>query len=149
MYYSVFIHLLNWRAPWLRSILETTNKAAIIIWMQIFVWTCFWISWVYTLVVHPRFHSSKGFACQCRRCRFDPWVGKIPWRWKWQPTSLFLPEKFHGQRTCQATVHGVTKSRTWQMTMYPSSYTAGLYGKIIFNFRRIYQTVLLSGNAIF
>ena len=24
---------------------------------------------------------------------FDPWVGKIPWRWKWQPSSVFLPKK--------------------------------------------------------
>ena len=22
--------------------------------------------------------------------RFDPWVGKIPWRRKWQPTPVFL-----------------------------------------------------------
>ena len=37
--------------------------------------------------------SSKEFACQCRRhkrCRFDPWVGKIPWRREWQPTPVFL-----------------------------------------------------------
>ena len=30
---------------------------------------------------------------------FDPWVGKIPWRRKWQPTPIFLPEEFHGQRS--------------------------------------------------
>ena len=35
----------------------------------------------------------------CGRHRFDPWVGKIPWRRKWQPTSEFLPEKSHGQRS--------------------------------------------------
>ena len=34
----------------------------------------------------------------CRRRRFDPWVGKIPSSRKWQPTPLFLPGKFHGQR---------------------------------------------------
>ena len=28
-----------------------------------------------------------------RRCRFDPWVGKIPWRRKWQPTPIFLAWK--------------------------------------------------------
>ena len=28
---------------------------------------------------------------------FQPWVGKIPWRRKWQPTPVFLPGKFHGQ----------------------------------------------------
>ena len=27
-----------------------------------------------------------------------PWVGKIPWRREWQPTLVFLPEEFHGQR---------------------------------------------------
>ena len=28
----------------------------------------------------------------------DPWVGKIPWKRKWQPTPVFLPGKSHGQR---------------------------------------------------
>ena len=35
----------------------------------------------------------------CWRCRFDLWVRKIPWRRKWQPTPVFLPEKSHGQRS--------------------------------------------------
>ena len=30
--------------------------------------------------------------------RFDPWVRKLPWRRKWQPTPVFLPGKSHGQR---------------------------------------------------
>ena len=29
---------------------------------------------------------------------FNPWVGKIPWRREWQPTSVFLPGESHGQR---------------------------------------------------
>ena len=29
---------------------------------------------------------------------FDPWVGGIPWRREWQPTPVFLPGEFHGQR---------------------------------------------------
>ena len=33
-----------------------------------------------------------------RRLGFDPWVGKSPWRRKWQPTPVFLPGKSHGQR---------------------------------------------------
>ena len=54
---------------------------------------------------------------QCGRPGFDPWVGKIRWRKKWQPTPVFLPGKFHGQRNLssvdwQATVRGVTKSWT-------------------------------------
>ena len=42
----------------------------------------------------PRWLSGKESACQgkrYRRCGFDPWVGKIPWRRKWQPTPAFLP----------------------------------------------------------
>ena len=43
--------------------------------------------------------SGKEPACQCRRRRFDPWVGKIPWKKKWQPTPVFLPGKSHEQRS--------------------------------------------------
>ena len=32
------------------------------------------------------------------RCGFDPWVGKSPWRRKWQCTPVILPRKSHGQR---------------------------------------------------
>ena len=35
------------------------------------------------------------------QCRFNPWVGKIPWRRKWEPTPV-LPEKSHGQRSLMA-----------------------------------------------
>ena len=44
---------------------------------------------------------GKESTCQCRRCErhgFSPWVGKIPWRRKWQPTPIVLPGKFHEQR---------------------------------------------------
>ena len=40
---------------------------------------------------------------QCRRPEFDPWIRKIPWRSKWQPTPVFLPGKFHGQRSLVVT----------------------------------------------
>ena len=43
---------------------------------------------------------------------FDPWVGKIPWRRKWQPTAVVLLEKCHGQRSLVSTVHGTAKSQT-------------------------------------
>ena len=45
-----------------------------------------------------RCHSGKESTCQCRRCRFDPWVGRIPWRREWEPPPVFLPGKSHGQR---------------------------------------------------
>ena len=48
--------------------------------------------------------SSVGeeFARQCRshrRCRFDPWVRKIPYRRKWQPTPVFLSGQCQGQKS--------------------------------------------------
>jgi len=41
----------------------------------------------------------KKSAWHCRRCGFDHWVGKIPWRRAWQPIPVFLPGKSHGQRS--------------------------------------------------
>ena len=58
----------------------------------------------------PLWLSSKESTCQCRRHGFNPWVKKIPWRRKWQPTPVFLPGKYHGQRSLEATVHGVAKT---------------------------------------
>ena len=46
--------------------------------------------------------SDKEPACQgrrCKRCGFDPWVRKIPWRREWQPTPGFLPGESQGQRS--------------------------------------------------
>jgi len=42
----------------------------------------------------PGSSNGKESTCQWRRhkkCGFDPWVGKIPWRRKWHPTLVFLP----------------------------------------------------------
>ena len=50
----------------------------------------------------PTWLSSKESTYQSRKCKrhgFDPWVRKIPWRRKWQPTTVFLPGEFHGQRS--------------------------------------------------
>ena len=58
--------------------------------------------------------------CQCRRCkrhRFDPWVGKIPWRRKWEPTPVFLPGKSHGQRSLTGnSLHGHKELKTTEYT---------------------------------
>ena len=59
----------------------------------------------------PRWHGGKESALQCRKCKrcgFDPWVGKIPWSRGWQPTPVFLPGEFRGQRNLvDYIVHGV------------------------------------------
>ena len=36
---------------------------------------------------------------QSRRPRFHPWVRKIPWKKEWLPTPVFLPGRFHGQKS--------------------------------------------------
>ena len=47
----------------------------------------------------PWWLSGKESVCQSRRHTFDPGVGKIPSRRKWQPTPVFLPGESHGQRS--------------------------------------------------
>ena len=47
-----------------------------------------------------------------KRSGFDPWIGKIPWSRKWQPTPVFLPRKFHEQRNLLGYSHGVAESDT-------------------------------------
>ena len=82
-----------------------------------------WITPIYSLVSLvtfiaglPWWLSGKESACQCRRCGFDPWVRKIPWRRKWQPTAVFLPgESPWTEEPCGATTHGVSE---WDMTWW-------------------------------
>ena len=60
------------------------------------------------------FNKEKGFPdgsvvkspLASRKSGFDPWIRKIPWRRKWQPTSVFVPGESHGQRSLAGTVHG-------------------------------------------
>ena len=47
-------------------------------------------------------YFNKEFTCQRRKHKrhgFDPWVRKLPWTREWQPTPVFLPGEFHGQRS--------------------------------------------------
>ena len=66
-------------------------------WMYVCMWTwCF-----------PAGSDGKEFACYAGDLGllpglipgFSPWVGQIPWRRKGQPTPVFLPAKFLGQRS--------------------------------------------------
>ena len=78
------------------------------------------------------------------RCGFDPWVRKIPWRRKWQPTPVFLPGESHGQRSLagyssspgkqwdrtEATEHCTCGSQIMQKQMLPAEGT-------LFKFKRM------------
>ena len=58
-------------------------------------------------IIHMVFSSGasgKEPSYQCsryKRCEFNPWVGKIPWRRKWKPTALFFPGESHEQRSLE------------------------------------------------
>ena len=79
------------------------------IYIHIYICVCLCVC----IIGLPWWLSGKESACQCRKHGFNPWLKKIPWRRKWQPTVAFLPGKFHGQRGAwQATVHGDTESWT-------------------------------------
>ena len=39
--------------------------------------------------------AQERILMKCRRTRFDPCFGKMPWRWKWQPTPVFSLGKPH------------------------------------------------------
>ena len=43
--------------------------------------------------------NPPASAEDTKRCAFNPWVGKIPWRRAWQPTPIFLSGESHGQRS--------------------------------------------------
>ena len=62
-----------------------------------------------------RLIRDKESTYQCRRCqrlKYDPWVGKIPWRRVWQPTPVFLPGESMNRGAWQAVIHRVTKNWT-------------------------------------
>ena len=57
-------------------------------------------SWA-SLVAQP-VKNPPADAGDIKRRGFNPWDGKIPWRRAWRPTLIFLPGKFHGQRSLEA-----------------------------------------------
>ena len=66
-----------------------------------------------TILTHLKVFPGKESAWQGRRLKrpeFDPWVGKIPWMRKWEPTPVFLPGESRGQRGLAGVVHGVAES---------------------------------------
>ena len=75
----------------------------------------------------PRWLSRKESACPCRRHRryeFSPWVRKMPWRRKWQPTQVILPAESHGQRSLVR--YSPWGCKDTDMTEGPSTHTCTL-----------------------
>ena len=59
----------------------------------------------------PWYLRWQRICPQCRKPGVDPWVRKIRWRRKWQPTPVFLPGKFHGQRS----IVGYSPRGSWRV----------------------------------
>ena len=68
-------------------------------------------------------------SSSCRRHEFDLCVGKIPWRRKWQPTPVFLPGEFHGQRSLVGySLWGHKESDMTEHTRSPFGHFSKLFG---------------------
>ena len=57
--------------------------------------------------IEPKYHQARAslmaqmvkHLSAVQETKFNPWVGTIPWRRKWQPTPVLLPGKSHGWRS--------------------------------------------------
>ena len=68
----------------------------------------------------PWWLSGKELTCQFRRCRFNPWDGKIPWRRKWQHTPVIPAWEIPWTEELQSlgsqrVRHSSAKQREWAL----------------------------------
>ena len=86
------------REAWRAAVHRVANS-----WTWLWYWTELRYGKHFRLFWGPLMWSIvKELTCQCRRrkrYRFDPWVRKMLWSRKWQPTPVFLAGESHGQRS--------------------------------------------------
>ena len=93
-----------------------------------------------------RWRSGQESSCQYRRHGFHPWVGKISWRRKWQPTPVSCLGNLMDRGAWWATVHGVARVGHNLLTeqqqqiqihrsMYLSVYLENIYLLVLFLWR--------------
>ena len=105
--------------------------------LSLFFFPIFWIEFLFSFLLFliPSATSYCSFGSnslqlfleitqrtclQCRRSKFDPWVGTIPWRREWQPTSVFLPREYHGQKSLVGnSPRGPKESDTTEQLTHP------------------------------
>ena len=88
---------------WTYTDMSKTSRVRVYLRVPPLVCTChgFRRLFLMTYTVILRQYSGKESICQCRRCKrckFNLWLRKTPWRRTWQPTPVFLPGKFHRER---------------------------------------------------
>ena len=78
---------------------------------------------LYIYIGFPDDAAGKESASNAGDTGFNPWVRKIPWRRKWQPTSVFLAKKVHGQRKCYSSKGCKELDTTEQLSIHTHIYT--------------------------
>ena len=99
--------------------------SSLLLQMALFCSFVFWPSNIFHCGL-PCWLSLKESASQCRRHGFDPWVEKIPWTRKWQPTPGFVPGKSNGQRSLagyspwgrKESLHELATKQQWQQQYF-------------------------------
>ena len=105
--------------------------------------------------------SRRGFSggsvvknphASCRRCSFNPWVRKIPWRRSWQPTPVFLLGESYGQRSLtgygpQGLKESDVTEATWHTHVFSLSASAALAGPIEVEFPSAHPRPFFSGQS--
>ena len=82
----IYIYLLDFYCKKTEVFVIIVNGYIIFCYVGIYSWASIWLALISNVIL------------KCGRPGFDPWVEKIPWRRKWQPTPVLLPGKFHGWR---------------------------------------------------
>ena len=105
---AIHSSILAWRIPWTKSMGSqrfvhnwVTFTFTFILWLLLIL--LLWTPACKILCGHV-FLFLLGIFLKVEllghtRPGFNPWVGKIPWRKKWQSTPVLLPGKSHGQRS--------------------------------------------------
>ena len=79
-----------------------------------------------------------------KRCGFDPWVGKIPWRRAWQSIPVFLPGESHGERS----LAGCSPLSCTELDTTEAIWHTCTHGNSMFNILRSCQTIFQSSCII-
>ena len=100
----------------------------------------FYNTFTYINTDFPGGSDGKSVCLQCRRPGLDPWVGRIPWRRKWQPTPVFLPGKFQARQRSLVgySPWGCKESDTTERLHFTSSY---IYKYMPHNDTYLYHTI--------
>ena len=102
-----------------------------------------------TLHGFPGGSDGNKFCLQRRRCRFNPWVGRIPWRREWLLTPVFLLGEISGQRSLAGySPWGHKESDTTERLTHSKKYYLMQQATVIKNLAKSLSWIMQALNAI-